>query len=301
MKHWHRVSILTSLISLVAASFAFAALDAPSLVTGTGGHAKQHLTVTVGPTGAPNGFTIRWMDQSTYFANGGQFPVEPTLGEGKASFTGEPTLNTFGGQYTSFQLGPNESIEIEIGDLFDETGVTGTRGELEDGVRYYYAAFANDESGSAASGLSVTVNGSTTESTNCTYTIGYWKTHPNAWPVDSLFLGSVSYTKAELLSILGTSVGGNGLISLAHQLIAAKLNIAQGADPSAATAAINAADALIGTLVVPPIGAGYLDPSDTSALTQILDDYNNGITGPGHCGTVATEPATWGQVKALYR
>jgi hypothetical protein len=289
------------MISLVAASFAFATLDSPSLVAGTGGHAKQHLTLTAGSTGAPNGFTVRWMDQSTYYANGSQFPAEPSLAEGKAVFTGEPTLNTFDGQYTSFTLDPNESIEIEIGDLFDETGVSGTRGELEDGVRYYYAAYVNDESGNAASGLSLTVSGSTTESTNCTYTQGYWKTHPNAWPANSLFLGSVNYSDLQLLAILGTSVGGNGLISLAHQLIAAKLNILNGADPTAAAAAIAAADALIGALVVPPIGAGYLDPSDTSALTQILDDYNNGITGPGHCGTVATEAKTWGQVKALYR
>jgi len=53
--------------------------------------------------------------------------------------------------------------------------------------------------------------------------------------------------------------------------------------------------------VVPPIGGGYLNPSDTSGLTQTLDDYNNGVTGPGHCGTVPTQPSTWGQVKALYR
>jgi len=301
MKHWHRVLILTAVISLVAASFAMAALDTPALVAGTSGHAKQLITVTAGATGAPNGFTIRWMDQSTYYANGGQFPATPSLDESNASFTGVPTLNTFGGQYSTFKLGPNQSIQIEIGDLFDETGVSGTRIELEDGVRYYFAAFANDESGNADSGLSLAVSGATTESTNCTYTQGYWKNHPNAWPVTSLTLGTVSYTKAQLITILGTSVGGNGLISLAHQLIAAKLNIAQGADPSAAAAAIAAADALIGGLVVPPIGAGYLDPSDTSSLTQTLDDYNNGVIGPGHCGSVATEARTWGQVKALYR
>jgi hypothetical protein len=35
--------------------------------------------------------------------------------------------------------------------------------------------------------------------------------------------------------------------------------------------------------VVPPIGAGDREPSDTSALVDALDDYNNGVTGPGHC------------------
>jgi hypothetical protein len=117
----------------------------------------------------------------------------------------------------------------------------------------------------------------------CTLTQGYWKNHPDAWPVSSLNLGSVLYTKAELLSILGTPVGGNGLISLAYQLIAAKLNIANGADGSAVTATITAADTLIGSLVIPPVGSDYLSPAATGALTTALDDYNNGVTGPGHC------------------
>ncbi len=71
----------------------------------------------------------------------------------------------------------------------------------------------------------------------CTYTQGFWKNHgpnpsgnnQNEWPVTSLTLGSVSYSDLELESILNTPVGGNGLISLAHQLIAAKLNVANGA------------------------------------------------------------------------
>lgn len=121
------------------------------------------------------------------------------------------------------------------------------------------------------------------EEGGCTYTQGFWKTHPEAWPVDSLTLGSVSYTAEELLAIFGQPVAGNGLVSLAHQLIAAKLNIANGADPTDAAGDIAAADALIGGLVVPPVGSGFLAPSDTSALVDALSDYNEGLTGPGHC------------------
>ena len=127
--------------------------------------------------------------------------------------------------------------------------------------------------------------------TSCTYTQGYWKTHgptptgnnENEWPVTGLDLGSVSYTDAELQLIFDTAPGGNGLISLAHQLIAAKLNVVNGADDTDVAAAITAADALIGSLVVPPIGSGSLAPGATSALTGELDDYNTGVTGPGHC------------------
>ena len=91
------------------------------------------------------------------------------------------------------------------------------------------------------------------------------------------------------------------MISLAHQLIAARLNILYGADPTAVSAAIASADALIGPLVVPPIGNGRLPTAQVSALVKALDDYNNGVTGPGHCGSVATLPTTWGQLKILYR
>ena len=96
----------------------------------------------------------------------------------------------------------------------------------------------------------------------------------------------MTYTKTQLLAILGTPVKGNGLISLAHQLIAAKLNVAEGTSvPASVAAAIAAADALIGAKVVPPIGTGFLDPSVTDTLTGILDAYNNGLTpgGPKHC------------------
>ena len=73
------------------------------------------------------------------------------------------------------------------------------------------------------------------------------------------------------------------MISLAHQLIAAKLNVAKGASSSSIASTIAAADALIGGLVVSPVGSGWLDPSVTSSLTAALANYNEGVTGPGHC------------------
>lgn len=120
----------------------------------------------------------------------------------------------------------------------------------------------------------------------CTRTQGYWKNKPDTWAVNSLLLGNVSYTKAELLSIFNRSVKGNGLVSLSHQLIAAKLNKAAGVSvPTDVETAMMAADALIGDLVVPPVGSGYLRPSVTSSLTSTLDSYNNGEFpgGPPHC------------------
>src|SRR6187431_431531 len=160
MSKFYRTIVAALLLSVIA------------IAAGVTGHAKTTLTITAGPSGLPNGFSIWWMDQSTFIANGGVWPAHETSAIGAAAFTGDPTLNTFGGQYTTFKLAPNQTIRIEIGDLFQETGVDGDTGELNYGSRYYFTAFGLDELGNKASNLSVTVNSSTTNSTNCTYTIG---------------------------------------------------------------------------------------------------------------------------------
>jgi hypothetical protein len=94
--------------------------------------------------------------------------------------------------------------------------------------------------------------------------------------VTELQLGNVTYTQEQLLAILHQPVRGNGLVSLAHHLIAAKLNVANGSDPSCIQQTIADADALIGDLVVPPVGTGYLAPRDVEALKDMLEDYNEG-------------------------
>lgn len=119
---------------------------------------------------------------------------------------------------------------------------------------------------------------------NCTYTPGYWKNHPNAWPVTSLKLGTVTYSKSQLMQILSQPTSTNGMTNLTRQLIAAKLNIANGASSSSISTAIQQADAMIGSRVAPPIGNGSLSTSQTSSLVGQLDAFNNGVTGPGHCG-----------------
>jgi hypothetical protein len=110
----------------------------------------------------------------------------------------------------------------------------------------------------------------------CVFGQGFWKNHPNQWPVTQLQLGNVSYNQQQLLSILQQPVRGNGLVLLAHQEIAAKLNIANGADGSCIQQTIADADALIGDLVVPPVGNGFLAPRDVSALADTLGQYNEG-------------------------
>lgn len=116
----------------------------------------------------------------------------------------------------------------------------------------------------------------------CTRTQGYWKNHPANWPVEEITIGGVTYTKAEAIEILKTAPRGDATYILAHQLIAAKLNILNGADDSAVADTIIAADAW---LVAFPLGSNPGNPErrDGIILARILDRYNNGIIGPGHC------------------
>mgnify|MGYP001089925194 CR=1 FL=1 len=113
------------------------------------------------------------------------------------------------------------------------------------------------------------------------FTQGYWKSHPEAWPVETLTLGANTYTKDQLISILRHPVRGNGLVALAHQLIAAKLNVALNEQagysiPDSVLDLIRSADSLIGQLGVPPVGSDWLHPSLTSELVMALDEFNEG-------------------------
>jgi hypothetical protein len=123
----------------------------------------------------------------------------------------------------------------------------------------------------------------TSTPSGCVFGQGFWKNHPAQWPVNQLQLGNTTYTQDQLLLILHQPVSGNGLVLLAHQLIAAELNIANGAVGSCIQQTIADANALIGDLVVPPVGTGYLSPPDVSALADTLDEYNDGMLCAPSC------------------
>jgi hypothetical protein len=261
----------------------------PTLSCGTSAASYIEVQVCAGTTGAPAGFSVQW-ESAADFAIYGWSELTPSYCA--ASFSGVPGNSRY-------NLAPNSCITVQIGDnLFDDVGASSSCAgtSLACGTQYVFRAFAHATSGVNRSDFSSTLTCETlpcNPSGGCTFTQGFWKTHgplgcvtgnnTNLWPVTSLALGNTTYDDTQLCAIFNTPAGGNGLISLAHQLIAAKLNVANGADVTAIASAINDADALIGSLVVPPIGSGSLNPSATSTLIAALTSFNEGLIGPGHC------------------
>jgi hypothetical protein len=132
----------------------------------------------------------------------------------------------------------------------------------------------------------------------CTLTPGYWKTHSDYGPApydetwailggpDTLFfLSGQSYYE-----VLWTAPqGGNAYYILAHAYIAAELNFLNGASSTdEVDDAFAAAKALFETYSPDDVGAakgktGKELRAQFIDLATILDDYNNGLIGPGHC------------------
>lgn len=144
----------------------------------------------------------------------------------------------------------------------------------------------------------------------CHYTPGYWKNHPENWPVMDLEVGGVMYTQAELLDIFDWPTRGDITIILFHHLVAAKLNVLNGAD-DAIDVSITAGDDF---LVANPLGSKPKQPAkgEGEMIKDALADYNEmGCPDdpmPVMMKTLAPElePApeagdSWGAVKSLYR
>jgi hypothetical protein len=118
-----------------------------------------------------------------------------------------------------------------------------------------------------------------------TGTPGYWKNHPDAWPVDEITVGGVTYTKDEAIALLGTPGKGDKTYDMFRALVPAILNVLIGNDPSCIADTIVAADAW---LVTYPLGSGVKgklwNTSGGEELQSTLDAYNNGLLCAPHRG-----------------
>jgi hypothetical protein len=302
-----------SIMALAAgAAIAQPRYDTPTFGVEDRGFFRITLSVTAGPSGTPSGYSVQWMKKTDFLGNGSVWPDEGDPRLKYCQCFGPYILNQWAG---SAIMGGGETSWLQLGDLADEepSAIYGNDYEqLSPNTEYVIRGYAEGDGSGDPSEFSSTITVSTT-SAECTQ--GFWKTHgpgachsgnnANVWPAGCfpMMLGTVAYSQAQICSILLQNPAGNGLVSLAHQLITAILNGCNGSTyPPAVAATIAAAHAQIGGLVVPPVGAGFLSPGSTSSKTETLDDYNNGLLGGVvSCPTAVESNTTWGRIKVLYR
>jgi len=116
----------------------------------------------------------------------------------------------------------------------------------------------------------------------CPHSKGYWKNHPEKWPVDWIEIGDDNYTREDAIDILEGANAKDATRMLAAQLIVAKLNRLSGACPNLRCCdksvdideVIEDADEF---LMEYPIGSSPQDEERQNALQlkDLLDAYNN--------------------------
>jgi hypothetical protein len=116
-----------------------------------------------------------------------------------------------------------------------------------------------------------------------TGTPGYWKNHPEAWPVVEITIGGVVYSKAQAIALLETP-GKDRTLTMFSSLVPAKLNVLIGNDGSCVASTIAAADAWMEASG--PVGSGVHAASRAwklgEPLHRLMDNYNNGMLCAAH-------------------
>jgi hypothetical protein len=154
------------------------------------------------------------------------------------------------------------------------------------------ATFTTNDTGSQGSDSHIILI--TVPCDGCTLTIGYWKTHSKYGPAPydptwagedfdedtDFFLSGQTYYEV----LMTNPSSGNAYYILAHQYIAAKLNIRNGAATTPEVlAAISWAEGSFFNLYLPTDVLPNTIRQQALAHATLLDNYNNGLIGPGHC------------------
>lgn len=153
---------------------------------------------------------------------------------------------------------------------------------------------ANDSATTGESSHTVTVT--VPCAGGCTLTQGYWKTHSAYGPApydDTWALigedAAFYYSGQGYYTVLWTPPAGNVYYNLAHQYIAATLNVLNSAGDSSIATTLAAAESLLNDPTNTPAKIAALKGKDKKPWTDLaatLDQYNNGLIGPGHCSEV---------------
>jgi hypothetical protein len=111
----------------------------------------------------------------------------------------------------------------------------------------------------------------------CTYTQGWYKNHTSQWPAG--FSPTASFDGwGTWINLYNTPPKkGNEYIQLAHQYMTALMNASGASVPANVQVALDKAAAYFAA------GGAGTGSGDIAGVAAILDAYNNGFTGPGHC------------------
>ncbi|MBU8923250.1 MAG: hypothetical protein KOO63_15630 [Bacteroidales bacterium] len=147
------------------------------------------------------------------------------------------------------------------------------------------------------------------EEGGCSYTPGYWKNHPEAWPVSGLTIGGVFYTMEELLEIFDWPTRSDITVIFFHHTVAAKLNVLVGA-PDYILGTIDMADAFFALYPLGSKPKGEIK-EEAEAIKDALEQYNEieceeeddmpdfDDVGASAMRAAPEKSATWGSIKSL--
>lgn len=120
----------------------------------------------------------------------------------------------------------------------------------------------------------------------CAATPGYWKNHPDEWPVEVIKIGDTYYRKADAIALLNMPEKGDKTITLFRAAVATKLNLLRGSNPACIENKLYDAMVWLKSINYPVLsGVKANDPAWKywgEPLYLKLDAYNNGmLCAPG--------------------
>ena len=118
-----------------------------------------------------------------------------------------------------------------------------------------------------------------------TGTPGYWKNHPDAWPVEQICIGTTCYSKEEAIYIIDLPVKGDKWLTMFKAYVAAYLNVEAGncrpyCDSYYGILDLDDAYSWLTNFIQDiPVRANSeaWQYSHGEAIYWCLDDYNNGV------------------------
>ncbi|MFM8319325.1 MAG: hypothetical protein ACKOC5_00300 [Chloroflexota bacterium] len=227
-----------------------------------------------------------------------RYSGELILPDGETSFSGSAPVSFDQAQVTQVDtcIDVNDSLQGFLGTVcFDSAPATFTYSRTigpypvcgQYTVDNTAGFVANDTGATGSDSWSVAVD---VPCGACTLTPGYWKTHSRYGPAPyddnwanlgedtPFYLSGLSYYQA-----LWTAPAGNPYYILAHAYIAAYMNTLNGSPkPPEVAAALTWADNFFKTYP-PSVKLSRSLREQLLLNATLLDNYNNGLIGPGHC------------------